>query len=88
MLKKRLRCFLASFVNFHIATAFETLANYFTNVWMTASGSFITETAFCERDKTINLTILKLCPAKLAGISFLMGSRFILPGYCAITNAN
>ena len=86
MLKKRLRYFLASFVNFYIATAFETLANYFTDFWMTASGSFITETAL--RDKTINLTILKLYPAKIAGISSLMGSRFILSGYCATRNAN
>ena len=33
ILKERLylRRFLASFVNFYMATAFETLANYFTN---------------------------------------------------------
>ena len=46
MLKKRLhpRCFLASFVvNFHITTAFETLANYSSNSWLTASRSFIIE---------------------------------------------
>ena len=55
---------------------------------MTASGSFIIKTAFCERDKTINLTILRLYPAKLAGIFFLMGSRFLLSGYCATKNAD
>ena len=62
MLKKRLRCFLASFVNFYIATAFETLANYFTNFWMTASGSFIIETAFCERDKNHKFGNFKTMP--------------------------
>ena len=43
MLKKRLllRCFLASFVNFYITTAFETY--YSSNFWMTASRSFIIE---------------------------------------------
>ena len=45
MLKKRLHltCFLASSANFYITTAFETLANYFTNFWMSASRSFILE---------------------------------------------
>ena len=28
--------------------------SYFTNFWMTASESFIIETAFCERDKNFN----------------------------------
>ena len=89
MLKKRLRCFLASLVNFYIATAFETLANYFINFWMTASGSFIIETAFCERDKNHKFDNFKtIYPAKPAGISFLMGSRFILSGYQAIRNAD
>ena len=53
--KKRLSQagFFASLVNFYIAIAFETLANYFTNIWMTASESFIIETTFCERDKNL-----------------------------------
>ena len=53
MLKKRLsQAFFESLThNFYIVTAFETLANYFTNSWMTASGSLIIETAFCERDE-------------------------------------
>ena len=51
-------------------------ANYSTNFWMTASRSFIIEAAYCEREKIINLTILKVYPAKLTRTSFAMKSRF------------
>ena len=45
MLKKRLHlsCFMASFVNFYITTAFKTLANYSSNFWMIAPRTFIIE---------------------------------------------
>ena len=51
MLKNKLflRCFLTSFVDFYIMTAFET--NYSSNFWMADSRFFIAELAFCECDK-------------------------------------
>ena len=56
--------------------------NYSTNFWMTASRFFIIEPDFCERDKDHKFDNLKLYPAKLKRISFLMKSRFILFDYC------
>ena len=38
-------------------------------------------TAYCERDKIINLTILKVYPAELTRTFFVMKSRFILCDY-------
>ena len=55
---------------------------------MTASRFFIIKPAFCKRDKIINLTILKLYPAKLTRISFLMKLRFVLSDYYTVRDAN
>ena len=52
-------------------------ANYSANFWRTTSRFFMIEPAFCERDKIINLTILKL-----TRISFLIKLHFILSDYC------
>ena len=49
---------------------------------MTASRFFIIEPDFCESDKDHEFDNLKLYPAKLKRISFLMKSRFILFYYC------
>ena len=49
--------------NFYIATAFEALANNFTNFWMTASGNCIIEPAFCERDKNHKFDNFKTIPS-------------------------
>ena len=63
MLKNRLsQTFFASLVNFYIAEAFETLASYFTDFWMTASGSSVIETAFCERGKNHKFENFKTIP--------------------------
>ena len=53
--------------NFYIATAFEDLANNFTNFWMTDSGNCIIEPAFCERDKNHKFDNFKTIPSSNSG---------------------
>ena len=73
MLKKRL--YLKRF--FPSQQLFRLFANYSTIFWTTTSRLFITEPAFCKRDKNH-----KFDNFKTHRISFLMKSRFILSDYC------
>ena len=43
-------------------SAFGTLANYFTNFWMTASRFFAIEPAHCERDENHEFDNFKTIP--------------------------
>ena len=58
LLKKRLQRFLASFVNFYITTAFETLQIVLDDCFR----SFTIESAFCERDKNHKFDNFKTIP--------------------------
>ena len=73
VLKKRLylRRFLASFVNFYIKRLLRIFG------WLLLDFLLLKQ-LFVNVIKIMNLATLKLCPAQLTRISFLMKSRFIL----------